>query len=84
MGSLEHIDSGMTVAPKAVLPHTLLVHLLRHLISVFGHWERRKKYFATGVSFLGMGKKASVGLKGSHRCRLWRALGVCGCPAAQH
>lgn len=34
MGSLEHIDSGVIVVPKAVLPHTLLVHLLRHLISL--------------------------------------------------
>lgn len=42
MGSLEQTVSGVTVAPKVVLLHILKVHLLRHLISVFGHWERRK------------------------------------------
>ena len=30
-----------------------------------------------------MGKKVSVGL-GSHHCSLWRAPGVCSCPAAPH
>lgn len=44
---------------------------------------KEEKCFATGMSFLGMGKKVSVGL-GSHHCRLRKALGVCGCPAAQH
>lgn len=75
MGSLEQIDPGVTVAPKAVLlQNTLLVHF-----PIFGHWERREKCFATDRSFLGMGKKVDVGL-GSHHCRSARTLRHGGFP----
>lgn len=60
MGSLKRINSGVTVAPKAVLLHTLLVHLLRHLIFVFGHWEKGKT-FCYWYVILGNGKESECG-----------------------
>lgn len=62
MGILEQIDPRVTVASKAVLlQETLLGHLPRPLISVFGHWKRGKNVLLWHV-ILGNEKEVDVGL----------------------